>query len=85
MFGIVEEYRSYSYAAFTSRFMCWNAVKILMSCHMLSKERLVLRAVLYHCETDVAVKQRRRLTVDEHRVLRRIIGHRRERKKLHNE
>jgi len=57
MFGIIEQYRRYSYAAFTSRFMFWNAVKILMSCHVLSKERLVLRAVLYHCETDVAVKQ----------------------------
>jgi hypothetical protein len=29
MFGIVEEYRRYSYAAFTSRFMCWNAVRYL--------------------------------------------------------
>jgi hypothetical protein len=57
MCGIVEEYHSYSYAAFTGRFMCWNAVKIVMSCHMLSTERLVLRAVLYYCETDVAVKQ----------------------------
>jgi hypothetical protein len=57
MFGTVEIYRGYSCAAFTSRFVCCGTVKIRMCCHMSSTERLVLRAVLYNCETDVSVKQ----------------------------
>ena len=77
---------------------CYLSVQNLVSSSLLSKnfkvkiyKIIILSVVLYGCETlSLTLRERRRLRVFENRVLRRILGPRRdevkrEGRKLHNE
>ena len=77
---------------------CYHSVQNLLSSNLLSKNiktkihrTIILLVVLYGCETwSPTMREKRRLRVFEHRVLRRICGPKRyevtgEWRKLHNE
>jgi hypothetical protein len=77
---------------------CYHSVQILLSSRLLSKnlkirinKTIILPMVLYGCDTlSLTLREERRLSVLENRVLRRIFGPRRDEetgewRKLHNE
>ena len=77
---------------------CYYSVQNLLSSRLLSKNlkikiyrTIILRVVLYGCETwSLTLREERRLSVFENRVLRRVFGSKRDEvtgewRKLHNE